>query len=154
MSNTPRVIEGLNQLLADATVFYQKLRHYHWTVNGKHFYELHVKFEAFYTQWAVSIDGIAERILMLDGIPLHTLGSMLHATRLEEDESIPAASGMAVAIIADLRKMHAEAGEVIGLAEEADDRGTVNMLDALRDAMEKDLWMLKAWSTETAKAWS
>jgi DNA-binding ferritin-like protein len=50
--------------------------------------------------------------------------------------------------------MHAEAGEVIGLAEEADDRGTVNMLDALRDAMEKDLWMLKAWSTETAKAWS
>jgi DNA-binding ferritin-like protein len=52
------------------------------------------------------------------------------------------------------RGLRAEAGEVIGLAEEADDRGTVNMLDALRDAMEKDLWMLKAWSTETAKAWS
>jgi starvation-inducible DNA-binding protein len=147
------VIEGLNQLLADATVFYQKLRHYHWTVNGKHFYELHEKFETLYTKWADSIDEIAERILMLDGIPLHTLASMLNETRLEEDESVPAAPEMVVAIIADLRKMHAEAGEVIGLAEEADDRGTANMLDGLRDGMEKDLWMLKAWSTETAKAW-
>lgn len=154
MSNTARVIEGLNQLLADATVFYQKLRHYHWTVNGRHFYELHVKFEELYTQWAVAVDQIAERVLMLDGIPLHTLAAMLQETRLQEDETVPAAPDMVTAIIADLQKMHAEAGEVIGLAEEAGDRGTVNVLDALRDAMEKDMWMLEAWSREPAKTWS
>jgi starvation-inducible DNA-binding protein len=154
MTNTARATEGLNQLLADATVFYQKLRHYHWTVSGRHFYELHTKFEALYTQWADTIDELAERILMLDGIPLHTLGSMLHEARLQEDETVPAAPEMVAAILADLRRMHAEAGEVIGLAEEAGDRGTTNVLDALRDAMEKDMWMLEAWGREPVKAWS
>lgn len=154
MVETPRVVEGLNQLLADATVFYQKLRHYHWTVNGKHFYELHVKFEELYTAWADTIDEIAERILMLDAIPLHTLASMLHETRLQEDESVPAAPDMVAAILADLRRMHGEAGEVIGLAEEEGDRGTANLLDGLRDGMEKDLWMLEAWSREPVRSWS
>jgi starvation-inducible DNA-binding protein len=154
MSNKARVIEGLNQLLADATVFYQKLRHYHWTVSGRHFYELHVKFEALYTLWADAVDQIAERILMLDGIPLHTLASMLHEARLVEDETVPAAQEMVAAIHADLLRMHTEAGEVIGLAEEAGDRGTANVLDALRDTMEKDMWMLEAWGREPVKAWS
>lgn len=154
MQDTRKVFEGLNQLLADATVFYQKLRHYHWTVNGRHFYELHAKFEALYTQWADTIDQIAERILMLDEIPLHTLASMLHEARLEEDETVPAAPDMVTAIVTDLRSLHVEAGEVIELAEEEGDRGTVNLLDGLRDVMEKDLWMLEAWQKETARAWA
>jgi DNA-binding ferritin-like protein len=40
------------------------------------------------------------------------------------------------------------------LAERADDRGTANMLDGLRDAMDKDLWMFEAWSKDAAKAWT
>jgi hypothetical protein len=31
--NEKGVVDGLNGLLADATVFYQKLRHYHWNVD-------------------------------------------------------------------------------------------------------------------------
>jgi starvation-inducible DNA-binding protein len=148
------VIEGLNQILADSTVFYQKLRHYHWTVNGRHFYELHLKFEALYGQWALSIDAVAERILMLDGVPLHTLASILHQAKIEEDDTIPSASAMVEAIVADLRLMHSHAGDVIKLAERADDRGTANMLDGLRDAMDKDLWMFEAWSKDATKAWT
>jgi starvation-inducible DNA-binding protein len=148
------VIEGLNQILADSTVFYQKLRHYHWNVNGRHFYELHLKFEALYTQWALSIDAVAERILMLDGVPLHTLASILHQAKIEEDNTIPSAPAMVEALVADLRVIHGMAGDVITLAEQADDRGTANMLDGLRDAMDKDLWMFEAWSKEAAKAWT
>jgi starvation-inducible DNA-binding protein len=38
------------------TVFYQKLRHYHWNVQGQDFFELHLKFEEVYNKWVVFID--------------------------------------------------------------------------------------------------
>jgi starvation-inducible DNA-binding protein len=153
MTDDKRVVDELNGLLADATVFYQKLRHYHWNVDGRHFFELHEKFEEIYTRWAGSIDEVAERILMVGGVPLHTLQSLLDRARLEEDETIPAAAAMVDAIAADLAALHARAGDVIEAAEAAGDRGTANLLDGLRDEMEKDLWMLAAWRKEPSKSW-
>ena len=35
-----KVIDGLNGLLADSTVFYRKLRRCHCHVEGRHFFEL------------------------------------------------------------------------------------------------------------------
>lgn len=145
-----KVIDGLNGLLADATVFYQKLRHYHWNVDGRHFFELHEKFEELYTGWAVSIDEIAERILMIEGVPLHTLKSMLGVAQLKEDEDIPTATAMVDAIMADIEELHGRAGGVIETAEEVEDRGTANLLDDLRDGMEKNLWMLRSWKKQAA----
>jgi starvation-inducible DNA-binding protein len=144
-----KVIDGLNGLLADATVFYQKLRHYHWNVEGRKFFELHEKFEELYTGWADSIDEIAERILMVEGVPLHTLASMLDAAKLDEDASVPGAPEMVDRVLADLDTLHQRAGAVLDTAEDADDRGTANLLDDLRDGMEKDLWMLRSWKKET-----
>jgi starvation-inducible DNA-binding protein len=153
MASKERVVDGLNGLLADATVFYQKLRHYHWNVEGRHFFELHTKFEELYDGWAASIDEIAERILMVSGVPLHTLRSLLEAAGLEEDDTIPAAGVMVERVVADLRRLHERAGEVIETAEAADDRGTANLLDELRDGLEKDIWMLQTWQKESAKSW-
>lgn len=153
MTGNQSVIDGLNGLLADATVFYQKLRHYHWNVAGSEFFTLHVKFEELYTAWATTIDEIAERILMLEGVPLHTLAGMLDATELEEDDSVPAAAAMVDALIGDLTTLRTRAGAVIHEAESADDRGTVNLLDGVVDALEKETWMLGAWKKETAKSW-
>jgi starvation-inducible DNA-binding protein len=148
------VVDELNGLLADSTVFYQKLRHYHWNVEGRHFFELHAKFEELYTRWAEVIDQLAERILMVDGTPLHTLKSLLSAARLSEDESVPAAPQMVEALASDLRVLHERAGALLASAEAADDRGTANLMDDLRDALEKDLWMLRTWMKETAGVWN
>lgn len=144
-----KVIDGLNGLLADSTVFYQKLRHYHWNVEGRHFFELHAKFEELYTKWATHIDDVAERILTLDATPLHTLKGMLGGASLKEDESIPAAPKMVDAILNDLDAMHKAAAGVIAAAEDADDRGTANLLDDLSDGIEMDMWMLRAWKKQT-----
>ena len=136
---------SLNVLLADTTVFYQKLRHYHWNVQGQKFFELHVKFEELYDKWVLFIDEIAERIIALDTVPLHTLESMLKHATLKEDEEIPEGREMVNRIIADLGSLRGSIDEVIGAAEESGDRTTANMLDGIRDGLEGDLWMLKAW---------
>ena len=63
----------LNALLCDLHVFYQNMRGFHWNVQGQNFFELHAKFEEFYTDLQVKIDEVAERVLTLGGQPLHTM---------------------------------------------------------------------------------
>jgi len=152
MNENQKVIDGLNGLLANATVFYQKLRHYHWNVAGREFFALHEKFEQLYTGWADSIDELAERILMVGGVPLHTLQSMLNVARIKEDESVRAAPEMVDLVIADLQALAGQVREVIEAAEAAEDRGTVNLLDGLLDGLEKETWMLTAWKKDAVWA--
>ncbi|MBN1311345.1 MAG: DNA starvation/stationary phase protection protein [Anaerolineae bacterium] len=139
------MIEKLNGLVADFTVFYQKLRHYHWNVKGKEFFKLHEKFEEIYTEVGDQIDEIAERIVGLEGTPLHTLGHMLENTALNEDPDLPGGAEMVARTVADIESLSARLQDAIQAAEEADDRPTVNLLDGIHDGLQAHLWMLKAW---------
>ncbi len=80
--------EKLNDLLADYQLFYQNLRGLHWNIKGKEFFELHVKFEEFYNDAIIKIDEIAERILTLEGEPLHTYSAYLQASEIKEEKSV------------------------------------------------------------------
>lgn len=143
-----RDVEALNQLIADATVFYQKLRHYHWNVEGHHFYELHEKFETFYTDWAEIIDALAERVRALGGRPLHTLAGVLDNATLDEDPTVPDGAEMVRRVAADLEQIHAAIDEERDQATEQYDQGTADLMTDLQVRIEKDLWMLKAWLKE------
>ena len=142
--STP-LADALNILLADTTLFYQKLRHYHWNVRGQKFFELHVKFEEIYDKWNLFIDEVAERIIALDTVPIHTLDAMLKHGTLKEDEEIPDGGEMVNRIIADLLAVRGSIDSIIEEAETSGDRTTANILDGIRDGLEADLWMLKAW---------
>jgi starvation-inducible DNA-binding protein len=135
----------LNVLLADSTVFYQKLRHYHWNVQGPKFFELHAKFEEIYEKWAPFVDEIAERVIALDTVPLHTLASMLENATLKEDPELSDGVEMVNRTIADLNALRDSMNRIISAAEETGDRTTANLLDGIGDAVEGDTWMLKAW---------
>lgn len=139
------MINNLNQLLADLTVFYQKLRHYHWNVKGPEFFRLHEKFELIYTEVGDVIDQLAERIVGLDGVPLHTLSAMLEHTGLKEDNENPQADIMVKRTIDDLGALVKELGAGIETAEGVGDRTTTNLLDGIKDGLEGHLWMLKSW---------
>lgn len=139
-----KLSQDLNRLIADATVFYQKLRHYHWNVAGPHFFTLHDVFERLYTAWAVSIDDLAERVRALGGVPVHTLADVLEGAKLEEDPTVPEADEMVRRVASDLEALHARLSDVLDEAR-GSSRGTVDLLDAIRDAIERDLWMLGAW---------
>ena len=66
-SKSANLVDNLNGLLANFQIYYQSLRGLHWNIKGKNFFELHVKFEEFYTDSQVKIDNVAERILTLQG---------------------------------------------------------------------------------------
>jgi starvation-inducible DNA-binding protein len=139
------VAGSLNGLLADGTVFYQKLRHYHWNVTGPGFFELHEKFEEVYNRWNVFIDEVAERVIALDDIPLHTLAQVLDRASLAEDGELPSGPEMVKRSIADLEALRGSVDSIIAEAEGADDRTTANILDDIRDGIEADRWMLQQW---------
>lgn len=139
-----QLTEELNGLVADATVLYQKLRHYHWNVSGPHFFALHQQFEVLYTAWADAIDDLAERVRTLGGVPVHTLASVLHLATLEEDESVPGATEMVRRVAGDLERLHVRISDVLDEAEETS-QGTADLLNNILDHVEKDLWMLGAW---------
>ncbi len=51
-----QLAEKLNHLLANYQIFYMNVRGYHWNVKGNDFFELHAKFEEFYTDLLTKVD--------------------------------------------------------------------------------------------------
>ncbi len=141
--------DALKQLVANASVHYQKLRGFHWNVRGRGFFHLHGLFEEQYGHWAGAIDEVAERLLTLDVRPPSSLAEMLELASLSEAKP----GGSAEEMIRDVRSdLLALRGDVLGaleLAEAASDRGTVGLLDGMLGEIEKTLWMLSAWLDES-----
>jgi starvation-inducible DNA-binding protein len=139
------VTTGLNNLLADATVFYQKVRHYHWNVTGPHFFTLHDEFEELYEFWNDAIDEIAEQVRSRGDRPVHTLADILELASLEEDASTPAADAMVETLVDDLAALDEQVQHLADRAEGAGASGAATVLDDLSEQIEDDRWMLRAW---------
>ena len=60
-----KIAEGLSCLLADTYSLYLKTHNFHWNVTGSMFQTLHLMFETQYTELALTVDLIAERIRAL-----------------------------------------------------------------------------------------
>ncbi len=145
MRMTKDITASLNGLLADQSVFYQKLRIYHWTVKGPMFFQLHVKFEEMYNASALSVDELAERIVGLQGRPLGTLADHVQHAALKEDQGITSANEMVAALIADLQTIVSRMRAVVAQASEQNDALTANLVEAMADDSEKSIWMLQAY---------
>ena len=140
------VADRLRTHQADATVLWQALHNDHWFVTGRQFYTFHEKTEELYGRWGQITDELAERLLMIDAKPLGTLKDVLkHATISERSPGFDL-SARVNALIADITTIHEGMGKTIELAEAQGDRGTVNLLDEIRDTSEKNLWMLRAYN--------
>src|SRR5690606_19328454 len=59
------VVEATRILLADTYTLYLKTHNFHWNVTGPMFTTLHTLFETQYTELALAVDEIAERIRAL-----------------------------------------------------------------------------------------
>ena len=64
-ASTQKTAEALSHLLADSYTLYLKTHNFHWNVTGPMFTTLHTLFETQYTELALAVDEIAERIRAL-----------------------------------------------------------------------------------------
>lgn len=138
----------LNHLIADATVFYHKTRHYKWNVHGHAFFMLHVKFKELYNTWADVIEALAQRVRTLGAAPVHTLSAVLDLATLKEDPSLPSAAEMVQNLAKDLDFLQTSVNELLRQAEEEGDRATVDLLGQTLGRLEKDRWMFNAWLSD------
>lgn len=137
--------DKLNGLLADYQLFYQNLRGLHWNIKGKEFFELHVKFEEFYNDAIIKIDEIAERILTLEGEPLHTYSAYLKASEIKEEKSVTDGVKGVEIIIKNFGVLILKEREILSLAADAEDEGTVSLMSDYITQTEKTFWMLNAY---------
>lgn len=140
-----KLVAELNILLADYELFYQNLRGLHWNIKGKQFFELHVKFEEFYKDAATKIDEIAERILTLEGEPLHTFSDFLKSTEIKEERNITDGTQGVEITVKNFSTLIKKERDILSLASEANDEGTVALMSDYISATEKTLWMLNAY---------
>ena len=145
-----RIATTFNSLLADMLIFRQKVLHYHWTVSGQHFFQLHSQFESYYSEWSGWIDDVAERILQRGEKPIATLGQAINLGSLNEDPTTPADTEMVENLLVDMRSQSQWLRELIEQAEAEEDRPTANLADEINDAIAKHVWMLEAFLKQQA----
>lgn len=138
-------INSLNTLLANFQIYYQSLRGLHWNIRGKRFFDLHVKFEELYNNAQLRIDGIAERVLTLGGVPLHTFDDYMQRNKLIVGKNISADEKAVELIIDSLSKLLVIEREILETASSINDEGTTSMMSDLIVEQEKDIWMMKAF---------
>jgi len=135
----------LNDLLANYQLFYQNLRGFHWNIKGKDFFELHLKFEEFYDDAVIKIDEIAERILTLDGTPLHTFEDYINHSTIEVAKGLFDGKTSINIVMTNFSILLQKERLILSLAGEANDEGTVSLMSDYISQTEKTLWMLKSY---------
>ena len=145
MTKAAELIKNLNQLLADYQLFYQNLRGLHWNIQGREFFELHLKFEEFYNDAVVKVDEIAERILTLEGEPLHTFTDYLSSSSIKEVKSVTNGTEGIKSTVEGFSILIRKERTIMDMAGEANDEGTASLMSDYISETEKTLWMLNSY---------
>lgn len=145
MAQEKEYANTLNQLLSSYQLHYQNLRSLHWNIKGENFFELHLKYEEWYTRAQLIIDELAERILTLGMEPTSSFSGYLKASKIEE---IPITSdgksGVQYVLSAQKTLLELEQ-ELLDLSGQNGDEGTNSFMSDLIREKEKTNWMLRAW---------
>ena len=142
---TEQITKSLNDLLANYSVHYQRLRGYHWNVKGTDFFDLHEQFETQYTEAIQNIDDIAERIRIFSQAPLSTMQEYLDIAELKETGSQLNSELMVRELLNDYRILLQYMIAVVEVAVENGDSGTEEMVKKFINSIEKHHWMLSAF---------
>lgn len=139
------LINRLNDLLSTYHIYYQNLRSFHWRITGPNFFDLHAQFETLYTDANLKIDEIAERILSIGAVPETSITAYLERSSIKEANDADDDTAMVSQVVENLTAIIAIERDVVRLAEESGDSGTVDTIDPYIAEQEKTRWMFRAW---------
>lgn len=136
---------GLSKLLAETYTLYLKTHKYHWNVTGPMFQTLHTMFETHYTDLAMAVDEIAERIRVLGKKAPGSYSEFTRLSEVKEDENSERATNDMIAnLLADHEQVTRTAKDLLPILDGANDEGTNSLLGARIEYHEKTAWMLKS----------
>ncbi|MAZ66776.1 MAG: DNA starvation/stationary phase protection protein [Kangiellaceae bacterium] len=138
------IAEGLKRLLADSYTLYLQTHNFHWNVEGPQFRELHLMFEEHYTELAVAVDDIAERIRTLGVVAPGTYKALASLSSITEVEEVPAAMEMVSILTSSHEQVVKTSREALKLAQDADDESSAALISDRMRIHEKTAWMLRA----------
>ena len=137
-------VNKLRVVLANSYTLYLKTHNYHWNVTGPSFKSLHDLFEVQYTELALAVDDIAERIRSLDAYAPGSFKEFLELTTLEEAKSGISAEEMLEDMINSQTALIASVKDALEAASADEDEVTAGILGERLSVHEKARWMLKA----------
>ena len=140
-----QLAEKLNHLLANYQIFYMNVRGYHWNVKGNDFFELHAKFEELYDDLLLKIDEIAERVLTLGHRPAHAYSTYIEKSEVPERKDVADGKDAVENIVESFAKLIGKQRELLHLAGDADDEGTVALMSDYISQQEKTVWMYRSY---------
>ena len=135
----------LNKLLASYQILYMNVRGFHWNIRGNQFFELHLKFEEIYNDLLLKVDALAERILTLDGVPLHSFSDYIKVSAIPEQKGLHDGRACVESLLESFRELLVAQRRILGQAAEAGDEGTASILSDYVQQQEKLVWMLRAY---------
>ena len=135
----------LNKLLASYQILYMNVRGFHWNIRGNQFFELHLKFEEIYNDLLLKVDALAERILTLDGVPMHSFSDYLKVSAIPEQKGLHDGRACVESLLENFRELLVAQRRILGQAAEAGDEGTASILSDYVQQQEKLVWMLRAY---------
>ena len=138
------IAEGLSRLLADTYTLYLKTHSYHWNVVGPMFNTLHLMFEAQYTELALAVDQIAERIRALGEPAPGSYAQFAALSSVPEDPEQPSAEEMIRRLVADQETVTRTARSLLPMVDAASDEPTADLLTQRMQIHEKTAWMLRS----------
>ncbi len=138
------IAAGLARLLADSYTLYLKTHNYHWNVTGPMFNTLHLMFEGQYTELALAVDQIAERIRALGHPAPGSYRAFSQLTSITEEDDNPNAETMIQRLVEGQEAIVRTARQVFPTAEAAGDEPTADLLTQRMQIHEKNAWMLRS----------
>lgn len=136
--------EGLSRLLADTYSLYLQTHNFHWNVTGPFFQSLHTLFEQHYTELAIAVDDIAERIRALGLVAPATYAEFAKLTSIKEVTGDISATEMLERLVESHETLVRTARSILPLAADADDESSASLISDRLVVHEKTAWMLRA----------
>ncbi|MBD0261685.1 MAG: DNA starvation/stationary phase protection protein [Tolypothrix sp. Co-bin9] len=139
-----KIAEGLSRLLADTYTLYLKTHNFHWNVKGPMFQTLHLMFETQYTELALAVDLIAERIRALGYPAPGTYSEYAKLSSIAETPGVPKATDMIQLLVEGQEAVVRTARSIFPVVEEVNDEPTADLLTQRMQVHEKTAWMLRS----------
>ena len=143
-ANRAKIAEGLSRMLADTYTLYLKTHNFHWNVTGPMFQTLHLMFETQYTELALAVDLIAERIRSLGYPAPGTYSEYVKLSSIPETPGVPKAKEMIRLLVEGQEAVVRTARSIFPILEEVNDEPTADLLTQRMQVHEKTAWMLRS----------